>query len=127
VVLWSALPFGVILWLTYTVPGSAAPQTGLRVCDLHRADDDLFINNTPYSALNGVMTGDVTERTSLATYRFVAAMGATSSCRDWTLPLVSRFGAGNVAKGCPRPSPSLVARGDLLCDCVLSSRERIPS
>ena len=31
-------------------------------------------NNLPYSALSGVMTGDVAERTSLSSYRFVFAM-----------------------------------------------------
>jgi Na+/melibiose symporter-like transporter len=43
-------------------------------------------NNTPYSAMTGVMTGDVNERTSLSSFRFVSAMiaqliVAASPCR----------------------------------------------
>ena len=34
-------------------------------------------NNLPYSALSGVMTGDMVERTSLSSYRFVFAIRRT--------------------------------------------------
>src|SRR5205807_3756965 len=33
-------------------------------------------NNLPYSALSGVMTGDLGERTSVSSYRFICAMSA---------------------------------------------------
>ena len=36
-------------------------------------------NNLPYSALSGVITGDLDERTSLSSYRFVCAMSARRS------------------------------------------------
>jgi glycoside/pentoside/hexuronide:cation symporter, GPH family len=73
-----------------------------------------------------VMTGDVIERTSLATYRFVAAMGATLVVQGLTLPLVSKFGAGNVAKGW---STTFAIFGGLAVVfyviAFLSSRERV--
>src|SRR5260370_35438837 len=56
-------------------------------------------NNTLYSALSGVMTGDVNERTSLSSFRFVAAMIAQLVVGGFTLPLVAKFGQGNNAKG----------------------------
>ncbi len=56
-------------------------------------------NNTPYSAMSGVMTGDVNERTSLSSFRFVAAMIAQLIVGGFTLPLVAKFGQGNNAKG----------------------------
>ena len=56
-------------------------------------------NNTPYSAMTGVMTGDVNERTSLSSYRFVAAMIAQLIVGGFTLPLVAKFGQGDNAKG----------------------------
>ena len=126
-VLWSALPFGVILWLTYTVPGFSSSGKLVYAYVTYIALMMIYsINNTPYSALNGVMTGDVTERTSLATYRFVAAMGATLVVQGLTLPLVSRFGAGNVAKGW---STTFAIFGGLAVIfyviAFLSSRERI--
>ena len=56
-------------------------------------------NNTPYSAMTGVMTGDINERTRLSSYRFVAAMTAQLIVGGFTLPLVAKFGQGNNAKG----------------------------
>jgi Na+/melibiose symporter-like transporter len=45
------------------------------------------------------MTGDVNERTSLSSFRFVAAMIAQLIVVGFTLPLVAKFGHGNNAKG----------------------------
>ena len=56
-------------------------------------------NNTPYSALTGVMTGDVNERTSLSSYRFVSAMIAQLIVGGFTLPLVAKFGHGEQRQG----------------------------
>ena len=56
-------------------------------------------NNTPYSSLGGVMTGDIKERTSISTYRFVAATIATFVVQGLTLPLVSKFGQGDPRRG----------------------------
>ena len=49
--------------------------------------------------MTGVMTGDVNERTSLSSYRFVAALIAQLIVGGFTLPLVAKFGHGNNAKG----------------------------
>ena len=57
------------------------------------------VNNLPYSALNGVMTGDVNERTSLSSYRFFFAMAAAFVVQGLTLPMVAKLGEGNAAKG----------------------------
>jgi GPH family glycoside/pentoside/hexuronide:cation symporter len=56
-------------------------------------------NNTPYSAMTGVMTGDVHERTALSSYRFFAAMFAQLIVGGFTLPLVAKFGQGDSARG----------------------------
>lgn len=99
-VLFSAVPFGVILWLAYTTPDFSSTGKIIYAYVTYVALMMIYsINNTPYSALNGVMTGDVTERTSLATYRFVATTVATLVIQGLTLPLVAKFGAGNAAKG----------------------------
>jgi GPH family glycoside/pentoside/hexuronide:cation symporter len=45
------------------------------------------------------MTGDVNERTSLSSFRFVAAMIAQLIVGGFTLPLVAKFGQGNNARG----------------------------
>jgi Na+/melibiose symporter-like transporter len=99
-VLWTAVPYGVILWLAYTVPAFEGTS---RLIYAYLTYTLLMMvysaNNTPYSALNGVMTGDNDERTSLAQFRFVAAMVAQLIVQGLTLPLVDKFGAGNPARG----------------------------
>ncbi len=99
-ILWTAIPFGVIFWLVYVTP-NVGPQgkliyayfTYILVMILYSA------NNTPYSALMGVMTPDVNERTNIARYRFVAALIGQFIIQALALPLVDKFGAGDSAKG----------------------------
>jgi glycoside/pentoside/hexuronide:cation symporter, GPH family len=99
-VLWTALPWGVAMVLAYTTPNFTltgmivyAISTNILLMTLYSA------NNTPYSAMLGVMTGDGKERTSLSSYRFVAAMVAQLAVGGFTLPLVAKFGQGDNAKG----------------------------
>jgi Na+/melibiose symporter-like transporter len=99
-VLWSALPWGIVMILAYTTPGFSATGTIVYACVTNILLMTLYsINNTPYSAMTGVMTGDVNERTSLSSYRFVSAMIAQLMVAGLTLPLVAKFGHGNDAKG----------------------------
>src|SRR5512135_1098875 len=74
-ILWTAIPFGLIFWLVYVTPDFGqhgrlvyAYLTYTLVMMLYSA------NNTPYSALMGVMTPDSSERSSLASYRFIGAL-----------------------------------------------------
>src|SRR6478735_4731062 len=99
-VLWTAIPWGVVMILAYTVPSIGTTQkilyaalTNIVLMTLYSA------NNTPYSALSGVMTGDAAERTKLSSYRFVAAMLAQLAVGGFTLPLVAKLGQGNNAHG----------------------------
>lgn len=99
-VLWTAIPFGVAFWAMYVVP-NFGPQgrvvyaviTYIVVMILYSA------NNTPYSALMGVMSPDSSERSNIARYRFVAAILGQFIIQSMALPLVDKFGAGNDAKG----------------------------
>jgi GPH family glycoside/pentoside/hexuronide:cation symporter len=98
--LWTALPFGLSFWLVYRTPDLSsqgkliyAYVTYVLVMLLYSA------NNTPYSALMGVMTADASERTSIATYRFVAAMIGQLFIQALALPLVDRLGRGDSATG----------------------------
>ena len=57
--------------------------------------DSLYsFNNTPYASLGGVMSGDIKERTSITSIRFVAATIAQCVVQGLTLPLVSKFSDG---------------------------------
>ena len=48
------------------------------------------MNNMPYSALGGVMTADLNERTKLNSYRFVSVNVAQFIVGGFTLPLVAK-------------------------------------
>jgi Na+/melibiose symporter-like transporter len=99
-ILFTAIPFSVIFWLVFLAPHFGpmgkliyAYMTYTLVMILYSA------NNTPYSALMGVMTPDASERSSVASYRFVAAMCGQLLIQALVLPLVDKFGAGDSAKG----------------------------
>ena len=99
-VLWTAIPWGVVMVLAYTTPDWGVTGKLVYACLTNILLMTLYsANNTPYSAMTGVMTGDVNERTSLSSYRFVAAMIAQLIVGGFTLPLVAKFGQGNNAKG----------------------------
>jgi GPH family glycoside/pentoside/hexuronide:cation symporter len=96
-VLWTAAPWAVVMILAYTTPRGwnmgaliayAAITNGL-LMTLYS------MNNMPYSALGGVMTGDLDERTRLNSYRFVAVNLAQFVVGGFTLPLVAKFSAGH--------------------------------
>jgi Na+/melibiose symporter-like transporter len=57
------------------------------------------MNNMPYAALGGVMTGDINERASLNSYRFVAVNAAQFIVGGFTLPLVAKFAAKHAGSG----------------------------
>ncbi len=99
-VLWTAIPWGIVMVAAYTVPGFGTTGKVIWACLTNIMLMTLYsMNNTPYSAMSGVMTGDGAERTSLSAYRFVAAMIAQLIVGGFTLPLVAKFGGGNNAKG----------------------------
>jgi glycoside/pentoside/hexuronide:cation symporter, GPH family len=96
-VLWTAIPWAVVMVLAYTTPKgwsygaliAYAAITNTVLMTLYS------MNNMPYSALGGVMTGDVNERTRLNSYRFVAVNIAQFIVGGFTLPLVAKFAVGH--------------------------------
>jgi Na+/melibiose symporter-like transporter len=99
-ILGTAVPFGVVFWLVYVTPdfGPAgklvyAYITYSLVMMLYSA------NNTPYAALMGVMTPDASERSSIASYRFVGALVGQFVIQALPLPLVAKLGGGDSARG----------------------------
>jgi GPH family glycoside/pentoside/hexuronide:cation symporter len=99
-VLWTAVPFGIMGFLTFVTPDLSptgklmyAYGTYIVLMAVYSA------NNLPYSALSGVMTGNLGERTSLSSYRFVCAMIAQLVIQGLALPMVQHFGQGDSARG----------------------------
>jgi sugar (glycoside-pentoside-hexuronide) transporter len=99
-VLWTAVPFGIVGFLAFTTPPFGPQGKLLYAYVTYIALMMVYsANNLPYSALSGVITGNLTERTSLSSYRFVFAMSAAFMIQGLALPMVNYFGQGNSAKG----------------------------
>ncbi|MGE5101869.1 MAG: MFS transporter [Deltaproteobacteria bacterium] len=99
-VLWTAVPFGIVGFLAFTTPPFGPHGKLLYAYVTYIALMMVYsANNLPYSALSGVITGNLTERTSLSSYRFVFAMSAAFLIQGLALPMVNYFGQGNSAKG----------------------------
>jgi glycoside/pentoside/hexuronide:cation symporter, GPH family len=96
-VLFTTLPWCIVMVLAYTTPKgwdmgamiAYAAITNVLLMTLYSA------NNMPYSALGGVMTGDINERAKLNSYRFVAVNAAQLIVGGFTLPLVAKFAVGH--------------------------------
>ena len=92
-VVWTAVPWAVVMVMAYTTPKgwsmgmliAYAAITNTLLMTLYS------MNNMPYSALGGVMTGDLNERAKLNSYRFVAVNIAQFIVGGFTLPLMRKF------------------------------------
>ena len=99
-ILFTAIPFGIIGYLAFTTPDLShtgkliyAYVTYILLMTVYSA------NNNPYSALSGVITGNMAQRTSLSSYRFVVVTLAIIAIQGFALPMVNHFGHGNSAHG----------------------------
>lgn len=99
-ILWTSIPFGIMALLAFSTPqfgpgGKIAYAfiTYILLVLLYSA------NNLPYSALSGVLTGNMAERNSISSYRFTAVMVAQFIVQALLLPMVLIFGDGDKAKG----------------------------
>lgn len=96
-ILFTAVPWCVVMILAYTTPKG----WGMGAMIAYAAITNILLmsiysmNNMPYSALGGVMTGDVAERASLNSYRFIAVNMAQFIVGGLTLPLVAKFSMGS--------------------------------
>src|SRR5512137_1463517 len=96
-ILFTAVPWAVIMVLAYTTPDgwsmgaliAYAAITNTLLMTIYS------MNNMPYAALGGVMTGDVNERAKLNSYRFIAVNAAPFIVGGFTLPLVAKFAIGH--------------------------------
>jgi Na+/melibiose symporter-like transporter len=96
-ILFTAVPWAVIMVLAYTTPHgwsmgaliAYAAITNTLLMSIYS------MNNMPYAALGGVMTGDINERAKLNSFRFIAVNAAQFIVGGFTLPLVAKFAAGH--------------------------------
>ncbi len=98
--LWLAVPFGIIGLLTFTTP-DLSPEAKVVYAYITYGLMMMVYTaiNIPYSALMGVITPNSLERTSLSSYRFVAAFMGGLIVQASALHMVRYFGGGNEALG----------------------------
>lgn len=98
--LWTALPFGVISVLTFTTPQIGPAAKIVYAWTTYILLRVIYtVNNVPYASLTAVMTQDPDERTSIASYRQIAANSAGFIIASLAIPMVKFFGGGNDARG----------------------------
>ncbi|WP_026753461.1 MFS transporter [Sediminibacter sp. Hel_I_10] len=126
-ILWTAVPLGVIALLAFTTPDFSykgkviyAVVTYTLLLLLYAA------NNLPYSALSGVITGDMSERNSLSSYRFVAVMFAQFFVQVFMLGIIKSAGDGDKALGIEKVMTVLAIAGTImLLITFFTTKERV--
>lgn len=126
-ILWTAVPLGVVALLAFSTP-----QFSYKAKLIYAAVTYTFLlllyaaNNLPYSALSGVITGDMRERNSLSAYRFVAVMFAQFFVQVFMLPIIETVGGGDKSAGIEKVMTWLAIIGTImLLITFLTTKERI--
>ncbi|MBG47708.1 MAG: MFS transporter [Pseudozobellia sp.] len=126
-VIFTAIPLGAVALFAFTTPDFSykgkvvyAIVTYTLLLLLYAA------NNLPYSALSGVITGDMGERNSLSSYRFVAVMFAQFFVQVFMLGIIKSAGGGDMSVGIEKVMTVLAIVGTLmLIITFFTTKERI--
>lgn len=98
--LWTSVPFGIISVLTFTTPHLSPGAKIIYAWTTYILLRMIYtVNNVPYASLTAVMTQDPDERTSISSYRQIAANSAGFIIASLAIPMVKFFGGGNDALG----------------------------
>ena len=130
-ILWTAVPLGVVSLLAFRTPGFAYQGKVIYAIVTYALLLLLYAaNNLPYGALSGVITGDMKERNSLGSYRFVAVMFAQFFVQVFMYNFIIKAGGGDSeaakAIGIAKVMTVLAIIGTImLIICFLTTRERI--
>ena len=99
-ILYTAVPMGVVAILAFSTPDFAYKGKLIYAAATYSLLLLLYASsNLPYSALSGVLTGDMGERNSISSYRFVAVMFAQFFVQVFMLPIIIYAGHGDKAAG----------------------------
>lgn len=130
-ILWTAIPLGIVSLLAFKTPDFAYQGKVIYAVITYALLLLLYAaNNLPYGALSGVITGDMKERNSLSSYRFVAVMFAQFFVQVFMYNFIIKAGGGTDAEamkiGISKVMTVLAVIGTLmLVICFLTTKERI--
>lgn len=99
-ILFSAVPLGIAALMAFSTPDFSYKGKMIYAAITYTLLLLLYAsNNLPYSALSGVITGDMGERNSISSYRFVAVMFSQFFVQVFMLPIILSVGNGDKAIG----------------------------
>ena len=126
-ILWTAVPLGVTALLAFSTPDFEYSGKVIYAVITYSLLLLLYAaNNLPYSALSGVITGDMSERNSMSAYRFVAVMFSQFFVQVFMYNLILKAGDGNKAVGIEKVMTILAIVGTLmLLVTFFTTKERI--
>jgi glycoside/pentoside/hexuronide:cation symporter, GPH family len=126
-VLFTAIPLGVVAFLAFSTPDFSYKGKLIYAAVTYTFLLLLYASsNLPYSALSGVITGDMGERNSISSYRFVAVMFAQFFVQVFMLPIIEHAGGGDKALGIEIVMSWLAIIGTvMLLVTFLTTKERI--
>ena len=126
-ILWSSIPLGVVALLAFSTPNFSYEGKVIYAVITYSFLLLLYAaNNLPYSALSGVITGDMSERNSLSSYRFVAVMFAQFFVQVFMLGIIKSAGNGDKAIGIEKVMTVLAIVGTImLLITFFTTKERI--
>ncbi|WP_297099276.1 MFS transporter [uncultured Draconibacterium sp.] len=126
-ILFTAIPLGVIALLAFTTPDFSYKGKLIYAAGTYTLLLLAYAaSNLPYSALSGVLTGDMSERNSLSSYRFAAVMFAQFFVQVFMLPIILHVGNGDKAAGIESVMTWMAIIGTvLLLITFLTTKERV--
>lgn len=126
-ILFTAVPLGIAALLAFSTPGFSYKGKMIYAAATYSLLLLLYAaNNLPYAALSGVITGDMGERNSISSYRFVAVMFAQFFVQVFMLPIILSVGHGDKAAGIETVMTWLAVIGSvMLLITFFTTKERI--
>ncbi|HCY42898.1 MAG TPA: MFS transporter [Prolixibacteraceae bacterium] len=126
-ILYTAIPLGVVALLAFSTPDFSYKGKLIYAAVTYSLLLMLYASsNLPYSALSGVITGDMGERNSISSYRFVAVMFAQFFVQVFMLPIIIYAGGGDKAAGIETVMTWMAIVGTvMLLITFFTTRERI--
>jgi len=126
-ILYTAIPLGIVALLAFSTPDFSYKGKLIYAAATYSLLLMLYASsNLPYSALSGVITGDMGERNSISSYRFVAVMFAQFFVQVFMLPIIIYAGHGDKAAGIETVMTWMAIVGTvMLLITFFTTRERI--
>jgi Na+/melibiose symporter-like transporter len=126
-ILFTAVPLGLAALLAFSTPDFTYKGKMIYAAATYSLLLLLYAaNNLPYAALSGVITGDMGERNSISSYRFVAVMFAQFFVQVFMLPIILSVGHGDKAAGIETVMTWLAVIGSvMLLITFFTTKERI--